>query len=87
MAEALRCPLQSKRADKGNGYSQLAEHLIQFNELGLLSSTIPIGRLNEGGIEAAMVANKAQYHHTCRLKYNETELKRAKKRASSERSD
>lgn len=87
-AEALRCPLQSKRADKGSGYTSLAEHLIQFNELGRLPSTFQIGQLDEGhGIEAAMVANKAQYHHTCRLKYNETMLKRAKKRACSESPD
>ena len=79
-AEALRCPLQSKRADKGSGYTSLAEHLTQFNELGQLPSTMPIERLDEGhGIEAAMVANKAQYHQTCRLKYNETMLKKSKK--------
>ena len=59
-AEALRCPLQSKRADKGSGYTSLAEHLIQFNELGLLPSTFPIGRLDEGhGIEAAMVCEQS----------------------------
>ena len=35
----------------------------------LLPSTFPIGRLDKGhGIEAAMVANKAQYHH---MQYNE----------------
>ena len=83
-AEALRCPLQSKRADKGSGYASLTEHLTQFNELGQLPSTLPIGRLDEGhGIEAAMFANKAQHHQTCRHKYNETKLKRAKKRACS----
>ena len=72
-AEAMRCPLQYKRADKGSGYTSLAEHLSQFNELGQLPSTLPIGRLDEGhGIEAAMFANKAQYHQTCRFMYNET---------------
>ena len=87
-SEALRCPLQNTRADKGSGYTSLAEHLIQFNELGQLPSTFLIGRLDEGhGIEAAMVANTAQYHHTCRLKYNENMLKRAKKRACSESPD
>ena len=64
-AEALRCPLQSKRADKGSGYTSLAEHLTQFNELDQLSSALPNGRLDEGhGIEAAVFANKAQYHQT-----------------------
>ena len=88
MAEVLRCPLQSNRADKGNGYTSLAKHLTQFNELGQFPSTLQIGRLDEGhGIEAAMFANKAQYHQTYRLKYNETKLKRTKKRAYSESPD
>ena len=80
--------MQSKRADKGNGYTSLAKHLTQFNELGQFPSTLQIGRLDEGhGIEAAMFANKAQHHQTCRLKYNETKLKRTKKRAYSESPD
>ncbi|CAJ1048465.1 hypothetical protein GWK47_003689 [Xyrichtys novacula] len=87
-AESLRCPLQNTRADKGSGYTSLAEHLIQFNEVGQLPSTLAIERLDEGhGIEAAMVANKAQHHHKCRLMYNEIMLKRAKKRAYSESPD
>ena len=32
-AEGLTCPLQSKRADKGSGYSSLAEHLIHLMNL------------------------------------------------------
>ena len=73
------------RQGEWTGYTSLVEHLIQFNELGQLPSTLSIGRLDEGhGIDAAMVANKAQYHHTCRLKYNETKLQRAKKQACSE---
>ena len=85
--EALRCPLQSKEAGYGSGYTSLVEHLIQFNDLGQLPSTLPFGRLDEGhGIEAVMVENKARDHQTCRLKYNDTMLKRAKKRAYSEES-
>ena len=80
--------LQSKRADKGSGYTSLAEHLTEFNELGQLPSTVPIVRLDEShGIEAAMFANKAQYPQTWRLKYNEPKLKRAKKRACCESPD
>ena len=33
------------------------------------------------GIEMTMAANNAQYHQSCRLKYNNTKLKRAEKRA------
>ena len=39
-------------------------------------------RLDDGeGIESTMVTNNAQYHQSCRLKYNNTMLKRAEKRA------
>jgi len=79
-AEQLTCPSKSKRKDVGSGYSSLAEKLIEFNELGLLPFLLE--RLDEGqGIEMTMVANNAQYHQSCRLKYNNTMLKRAEKRA------
>ena len=65
--------LTSKRTDKGSGYSSLAEHLIQFNELGQLSSTLPLEILDEGqGIEAAMIANKAQYHKKMQAEVHHT---------------
>lgn len=79
-AEPLTCPSKSKRKDVGSGYSSLAEKLIEFNELGQLP--IQLERLDEGqGIEMTVVANNAQYHQSCRLKYNNTKLKRAEKRA------
>ena len=53
--------------------------MIKFHELRLLG-TLKLEKLDEGqDIEAAMVANNAQHHHTCRLKYNYTELQREKK--------
>eukprot|EP00745_Piridium_sociabile_P019364 TRINITY_DN2926_c0_g1_i4.p2 TRINITY_DN2926_c0_g1~~TRINITY_DN2926_c0_g1_i4.p2 ORF type:complete len:268 (+),score=53.47 TRINITY_DN2926_c0_g1_i4:757-1560(+) len=81
-AESLTCPSQSKRKDSvGSGYSSLAANLITFSELGQLPGTLQLERLNEGyGIEAAMVANNALYHQTCKLKYNNTKLQRAEKR-------
>ena len=58
--ESLTSPSQSKRKDKGSGYSYLAEHLKKFNELNLLLKSFVLDRLDEGsGIEAALVANKA----------------------------
>ena len=79
--ETLTRPSQSKRTDVGSGYSSLAENLIRFNELKELPCTLQLHRLDEGhGIEAAMVANSAGYHETCRLKYNRTKLQRAEKR-------
>ena len=79
--ETLTKPEQSKRKDIGSGYSSLAENLIKFNELGELPGSLQLERLDDGhGIEAAMVAHGAQYHHTCKLQYNNTKLHRAQKR-------
>jgi len=71
--ESLTRPSQSKRKDKGSGYSYPAEHLKKFNELNLLPKSFLLDRLDEGsGIKAVLAANKAVYHQTCKLKYNKT---------------
>lgn len=80
-AESLISPLSSKRKDLGKGYQSLAENLAKFDELGRLPRTLQLGRIDEGqGIEAAMVANEAKWHKTCRLHYNNQMLQRAQKR-------
>ena len=59
----------------------LAENLVKFDELGELPRTLHLDRLNEGeGIEAAMISNKAKWHKSCRLHYNNQMLQRAEKR-------
>ena len=80
--EPLTCPLKSKRKDVGSGYSSLAENLIRFNQLGQLP--FHLKGLDEGnGIEKTMITNSAQYHQSCRLKFNNTKLQRAQKRAQT----
>ena len=45
---------------------------------------IPLSRLNDGeGIELTLRKHKAKWHGSCRLKYNKTELQRARKRKTS----
>ncbi|KAG0715860.1 hypothetical protein GWK47_010980 [Chionoecetes opilio] len=79
--ESLTSPSQNTRQDKGCSYSILAGHLRRFNELGLLPNSFLLSRLDEGsGVEAALSANNARYHKTCRLRYNKTKLDRAEKR-------
>ncbi len=81
MSDSLKSPSQNTRQDKGAGYSILAGHLRRFNELGLLPNSFLLSRLDEGsGVEAALSANNARYHKTCRLRYNTTKLDRAEKR-------
>lgn len=80
--EALTKPDQSKRKDIGSGYRSLAENLVKFSDLVVLSGSFHLERLDDGdGNEAAMVAHGAKYHQTCRLQYNNTKLQRAQKRA------
>ena len=82
--EPLTHPSKSKRKDVGSGYSSLADNLIKFNQLGELPFSLE--RLDEGnGIEMTMINNEAQYHQSCRVKYNNTKLRRAEKRVESEK--
>ena len=67
----------------GSSYSSLADNLIKFHELGELPFRSE--RLDEGnGIEVTMMNNNARYHQSCRLRYNNTKLHRAEKKAQSE---
>ena len=76
--EPLTCP---KRKDVGSGYSSLADNLIKLGEL-----PFSLERLDEGNrTEMTMINNEAQYHQSCRLKYNNTKLRRAEKRVESEK--
>ena len=79
--KSLICPSQNTCQDKESSYSILAGHLKRFNDLGLFPKSFLFIRLDEGsGIEAALIANNARYHKTCRLRYNKTKLDRAEKR-------
>ena len=80
--ESLTSPAHSERQDTGRGYKSLADNLVKLNELGELPRTLQLDRIDEGqGIEAALVANEAKWHHTCMLRYNNTMLRRAEKRS------
>lgn len=87
-SESLTSPSCSERKDVGKVYKSLAENLVKFDELGILPRTLLLDRLDEGeGIEAAMVANEAKWHQSCKLRYNNTMLERARKRKNSVASD
>ncbi|KAG0710798.1 hypothetical protein GWK47_022056 [Chionoecetes opilio] len=81
LARHLPHSLANTQQDKEISYSILTGHLRRFNELGLLPNSFLLSRLDEGsGVEAALSANNARYHKTCRLRYNKTKLDRAEKR-------
>ena len=59
----------------------MAQNLVRFHEIGQLPSTVQLDCLDEGeGVEATLTANKAQWHKSCALLYNNTELRQAEKR-------
>ena len=75
--DVLQCPAKSTKAPIGSGYTSLAEHLIKFHELGQMPVELDINRLDEGnGIEATLIAHRAKWHKSCRLKLNQTKLNR-----------
>ena len=53
-----------------------------FHALDAMPISFNPARLDEGeGIETTLIQNKAKYHNSCRLLFNNTKLKRAEKRA------
>uniref|UniRef100_UPI00358EC93F uncharacterized protein isoform X1 n=1 Tax=Myxine glutinosa TaxID=7769 RepID=UPI00358EC93F len=77
---------KKRKGEKGEtvlaGYKTMTANLREFNKIGLLPRTINIDALDEGdGIEAALIAHNGCWHRSCRLKYNNTELERARKRS------
>ena len=53
-----------------------------MDELNELPDSMQTQTLDEDeGIEAAMVANKARWHRSCRLLFNKTQVQRAECRA------
>lgn len=66
---------------KGTGYKTISDLIVEFSNAGYLPKTINLSRLDDGGgVEATLVQHKARFHESCRLKYNKTELERARKR-------
>lgn len=81
--ESLQCPAKSKRTDVGSGYKSLATNLQIFHELNPNIIDVNLDILDEGnGVEECLRRNNACWHKSCALKYNNTKLKRAKKRFS-----
>ena len=66
----------------------MAENLLEFKNLGLLPKTVDLDSLNEGhGVEAALIVHNAGWHRSCRLKYNNTKLERARKHSKDTPAD
>eukprot|EP00918_Siedleckia_nematoides_P076078 GHVU01166423.1.p1 GENE.GHVU01166423.1~~GHVU01166423.1.p1 ORF type:complete len:146 (-),score=20.78 GHVU01166423.1:1358-1795(-) len=70
-----------------DGYNMIATNIPLFHALHEMPIVLDPARLDEGeGIEQTMRKNKAQYHRSCRVMFNNTKLERARKRKAAAQS-
>ena len=75
--EDLQCPARSSKPPVGSGYVSLARDLLEFQGFGQIPAELDLNRLNDGnGIEDTLMTNRAQWHKSCRVRYNQITLKR-----------
>ena len=78
-------PLSSfQRQQDYAGYTNIANNVPLFHDINCMPVILNPARLDEGGgIEETLMRNRAKYHQSCRLLFNNTKLQRAQKRASA----
>ncbi len=76
-SEPLKCPLDSFRQVGGSFYSSFLENVEEFRSIGALPTTIFLG---SDFTADDLLAHRASWHKSCRLKYSISKLTRAKKR-------
>ena len=70
------------------GYATLARNVVLFHMINALPILLSPTWLDEGdGIENTLLRNRAKYHASCKLMFNNTKLERAQKRASTAAED
>ena len=85
----LKCCLCQEDTDESllstvDGYKMLARNVPKFQELNSLPIPLDITRLDDGdGIEKTLQDHDAKYHPSCRIKFNNTKLKRAEEKQDS----
>ena len=63
----------------------MSSNLLSFHEIDSLPHNIKILHLDDGsGLETSFKKNSASWHDSCRIKFNKTELVRARKRIENE---
>lgn len=64
-----------------DGYAMIATNIPLFHAINEMPIVLDPVRLDEGGgVEETLRRNKAKYHQSCRLLFNNTKLDRARKR-------
>lgn len=79
-SEELKSP-RAQQPQEHDGYTMIATNIPLFHAINEMPIVLDPARLDDGGgIEETLRRNKAQYHHSCRLMFNNTKLERARKR-------
>ena len=83
--EKLMSPLSSFQKDQDNaGYTNIANNMPLFHAINCMPIPLNPARLEEGGgIEETQTRNRAKYHQSCRLLFNNTKPQTAQKRATA----
>ena len=83
--EKLMSPVSSfQREHDYAGYTNIANNVPLFHAINCMPIPLNPARLDEGGgIEETLMRNKAKYHQSCRLLFNNTKLQRTQKRATA----
>ena len=84
-SEALQCPAKSTKKPTGAGYVSLAEDLLQYKDLAPLQKKTDLDRLDDGnGFQQTFMTNNAKWHKSCRIKFNQNEIRRLQKASEKE---
>jgi len=83
--EKLMSPLSSfQREQDYAGYTNIANNVPLFHAINDMPIPLNPARLDEGGgIKETLMRNRAKYHQSCRLLFNNTKLQRTQKRATA----
>ncbi len=79
-SEELKSP-RAQQPQQHDGYAMIATNIPLFHAINEMPIVLDPARLDDGGgIEQTLRRNKAQYHQSCHLMFNNTKLERATKR-------
>ena len=74
----------TRYTSESDGYSMIAANIPLFHALNEMPIVLDQARLDEGeGMEQTLRKNKALYHQSCRVMFNNTKLERARKRKAA----
>ena len=79
LTESLQSSIDARSVDPQQAYNDLAERIIQFQEINMLPMSINIEKLaTDEELGASLFKNKAKFQKNCKLKFGKEKLSIAK---------